>query len=165
VPIYARARDVKHLLDLKKAGATDATLEKAETSLQLGSKMLKGLGMMSDDVSFLSQLVRDSMELQAEEANSQREYRESNIMEPLQVRVADIRGPRIPVATTTPKSELSVQNQKDRASLSTIQKEADPEEQDYELNQAVKLEGNGASYSKQDIEESSAVGSQDDLGK
>jgi hypothetical protein len=69
------------------------------------------------------------------------------------------------VTTTTPKSELSVQNQKDQASLSTIQKEADPEEQDYELNQAVKLEGNGASYSKQDIEESSAVGSQDDLGK
>jgi hypothetical protein len=30
VPIYARARDLKHLLDLKKAGATDATLEKAE---------------------------------------------------------------------------------------------------------------------------------------
>ncbi|WJX52412.1 K(+) efflux antiporter 3, chloroplastic [Trifolium repens] len=166
VPIYARARDLKHLLDLKKAGATDATLEKAETSLQLGSKMLKGLGMMSDDVSFLSQLVRDSMEQQAEEEISQREYRESNIMEPLQVRVSDIRGPRIPVTTTTPKSELSVQNQKDQASLSTIQKEADPEEQDYELNQAVKLEGNGASYSsKQDIEESSAVGSQDDLGK
>jgi hypothetical protein len=70
------------------------------------------------------------------------------------------------VTTTTPKSELSVQNQKDQASLSTIQKEADPDEQDYELNQAVKLEGNGASYSsKQDIEESSAVGSQDDLGK
>jgi voltage-gated potassium channel Kch len=85
VPIYARARDLKHLLDLKKAGATDATLEKAETSLQLGSKMLKGLGMMSDDVSFLSQLVRDSMEQQAEEEISQREYRESNIMEPLQV--------------------------------------------------------------------------------
>jgi hypothetical protein len=38
--------------------------------------MLKGLGMMFDDVSFLSQLVRDSMELQAEEAISQREYRE-----------------------------------------------------------------------------------------
>jgi hypothetical protein len=67
------------------------------------------------------------------------------------------------VATTTPKSELSVQNQKDQASLSTIQKEADPDEQDYELNQAVKLEGNGASYSKQDIEESSEVGSQDNL--
>jgi len=41
--------------------------------------------MMSDDVSFLSQLVRDSMELQAEEAISQSEYQESNIMEPLQV--------------------------------------------------------------------------------
>ncbi|KVI10890.1 Cation/H+ exchanger, partial [Cynara cardunculus var. scolymus] len=32
----------------------------------LGSKLLKGLGVMSDDVSFLSQLVRDSMELQAQ---------------------------------------------------------------------------------------------------
>jgi len=41
--------------------------------------------MMSDDVSFLSQLVRDSMELQAEEAISQSEYQESNIMEPMQV--------------------------------------------------------------------------------
>lgn len=41
--------------------------------------------MMSDDVAFLSQLVRDSMELQAEGAISQPEYRESNIMEPLQV--------------------------------------------------------------------------------
>jgi hypothetical protein len=40
---------------------------------------------MSDDVSFLSQLVRDSMEQQAEEEISLREYRESNIMEPLQV--------------------------------------------------------------------------------
>jgi hypothetical protein len=38
--------------------------------------MLKGLGMMFGDVSFLSQLVRDSMELQTEEAISQREYRE-----------------------------------------------------------------------------------------
>jgi len=30
IPIYARARDLKHLLDLKKAGATDAILENAE---------------------------------------------------------------------------------------------------------------------------------------
>lgn len=30
VPIYARALDLKHLLDLKKAGATDAILENAE---------------------------------------------------------------------------------------------------------------------------------------
>ncbi|XP_012572450.1 K(+) efflux antiporter 3, chloroplastic isoform X2 [Cicer arietinum] len=163
VPIYARARDLKHLLDLKKAGATDATLENAETSLQLGSKLLKGLGMMSDDVAFLSQLVRDSMELQAEGAISQPEYRESNIMEPLQVRVADMKEARIPVATVSPKYELSAQNQKDQASLGIIQNEADPEEQDYELNPAVKLEGNGVSYGKQDIQESSMVGSQDAL--
>lgn len=41
--------------------------------------------MMSDDVAFLSQLVRDSMELQAEVAVSLPDYRESKIMEPLQV--------------------------------------------------------------------------------
>ncbi|CAK8532656.1 unnamed protein product [Lathyrus sativus] len=154
VPIYARARDLKHLLDLKKAGATDATMENAETSLQLGSKLLKGLGMMSVDVAFLSQLVRDSMEQQAEVAVSLPDYRESNIMEPLQVRVADIKESRIPVATTTtPKYELSVQNQKDQASLSRIQKEVDPEEdeEDYELNQAVKFEENGASPTAKDV--------------
>ena len=38
-----------------------------QTSLHLGSKLLKGLGVMSDDVAFLSQLIRDSMELQAQE--------------------------------------------------------------------------------------------------
>ncbi|KAI3675374.1 hypothetical protein L1987_84964 [Smallanthus sonchifolius] len=54
VPIYALAQDIPHLLDLKEAGATDAILENAETSLQLGSKLLKGLGVMSDDVNFLS---------------------------------------------------------------------------------------------------------------
>lgn len=31
-PIYARAQDLTHLLELKKAGATDATLENAEVS-------------------------------------------------------------------------------------------------------------------------------------
>lgn len=89
-----------HLLDLKKAGATDAILESAEvwslvgsfvlvlvlvghsnskvlrfrkyilslqSSLQLGSKLLKDFGVMSDDVSFISQLFRDSMELQAQD--------------------------------------------------------------------------------------------------
>lgn len=30
MPIYARAQDLMHLLDLKKAGATDAILENAE---------------------------------------------------------------------------------------------------------------------------------------
>lgn len=90
VPIYARAQDLAHLLDLKKAGATDAILENAETSLQLGSKLLKGLGVMSDDVTFLSQLVRDSMELQAQEVLNRTEDREFDVMKPLQVRVTDL---------------------------------------------------------------------------
>ncbi|KAL6847190.1 hypothetical protein ACP4OV_023043 [Aristida adscensionis] len=89
VPIYARAQDLSHLLDLKKAGATDVVLENAETSLQLGSILLKGLGVMSDDVSFLSRLVRDSMEFQAQEALKDM-GREIDIMEPLQVRVSDL---------------------------------------------------------------------------
>ncbi|CAN7091927.1 unnamed protein product [Brassica rapa subsp. narinosa] len=65
--IYSRAQDLPHLLELKKAGATDAILENAETSLQLGSKMLRGFGVMSDDVSFLSRVFRDSMEIQAQD--------------------------------------------------------------------------------------------------
>ncbi|CAB4289925.1 unnamed protein product [Prunus armeniaca] len=85
VPIYARALDLKHLLDLKKAGATDAILESAETSLQLGSKLLKGLGVMSDDVNFLRQLFRDSMELQAQEGVSKTDDREFNSLKPMQV--------------------------------------------------------------------------------
>ncbi|XP_028083336.1 K(+) efflux antiporter 3, chloroplastic-like isoform X2 [Camellia sinensis] len=85
VPIYARAQDLAHLLDLKKAGATDAILENAETSLQLGSKLLKGLGVMSDDVTFLSQLVRDSMELQAQEALNKTGDQELGVMGPFKV--------------------------------------------------------------------------------
>jgi hypothetical protein len=56
-----------------------------QTSLQLGSKLLKGLGIMSDDVNFLSQLVRNSMELQAQEKISKTDDREYEIMKPLQV--------------------------------------------------------------------------------
>lgn len=92
IPIYARAQDLKHLLELKKSGATDALLENAETSLQLGSKLLKGMGVMSDDVSFLSQIVRDSMELQAQEAVNKSDEQDSDVMKPLQVRVADLIG-------------------------------------------------------------------------
>ncbi|KAK8957546.1 hypothetical protein KSP39_PZI000456 [Platanthera zijinensis] len=90
VPIYARAQDLSHLLELKKAGATDAILENAETSLQLGSKLLRGLGMMSDDVTFLSQLLRDSMELRAQDELAKTEERELDVMTPLQVRVTDM---------------------------------------------------------------------------
>ncbi|KAH0457379.1 hypothetical protein IEQ34_012694 [Dendrobium chrysotoxum] len=90
VPIYARAQDLTHLLDLKKAGATDAILENTETSLQLGSKLLRGLGVMSDDVNFLSQLLRDSMELQAQDKLTKSENLEYDAMKPLQVRVTDM---------------------------------------------------------------------------
>lgn len=40
---------------------------------------------MSDDVNFLSQLVRDSMELQAEDSLGKADDRETEIMKPLQV--------------------------------------------------------------------------------
>lgn len=43
---------------------------------------------MSDDVTFLSQLVRDSMELQAQEALSKTDDREE-VMKPLQVLMCD----------------------------------------------------------------------------
>ncbi|EAY83913.1 hypothetical protein OsI_39137 [Oryza sativa Indica Group] len=90
VPMYARAQDMSHLLDLKKAGATEVVLENAETSLQLGSMLLRGLGVMSDDVSFFSKLVRDSMELQAQEALNNIENREIDIMKPLEIRISDL---------------------------------------------------------------------------
>lgn len=55
-----------------------------QTSLQLGSKLLKGLGVMSDDVSFLSQLVRDSMEQQAQSAD-RTAGQETEVMKSMQV--------------------------------------------------------------------------------
>ena len=77
------------------------------------------------------------------------------------VKVADVMEAR--VATTLPKYELSEMNQKDQASLGRMQKEVAPEEQDYELNQAMNSQGNGAVCGKQGTEESSMGGSQDDL--
>lgn len=55
-----------------------------QTSLQLGSKLLKGLGVMSDDVSFLSQLVRDSMEQQAQ-SSDRTAAKETEAMKSMQV--------------------------------------------------------------------------------
>lgn len=55
-----------------------------QTSLQLGSKLLKGLGVMSDDVSFLSQLVRDSMEQQAQSVD-RTAGQETEVMKSMQV--------------------------------------------------------------------------------
>lgn len=54
---------------------------------------MKGLGVMSDDVTFLRQLVRDSMELQAlealnkfdEEALNKSDERDLDVLKPLQV--------------------------------------------------------------------------------
>ncbi|KAM7264855.1 hypothetical protein ACFE04_002538 [Oxalis oulophora] len=90
-----RAQDLKHLLDLKKVGATDAIVENTETSLKLGSKLLTGFGVMSDDVSFYSNIVRNSMELEAEEELTKVNDQDVDIMKPLQpykVRVADLIG-------------------------------------------------------------------------
>lgn len=106
VPIYARAQDLTHLLDLKKAGATDAILENAETSLQLGSKLLRGLGVMSDDVNFLSQLMRDSMELQAQEEITKTDEQEVDVMKPLQVRVTDMVESNGNIISVSPNSQL-----------------------------------------------------------
>lgn len=47
---------------------------------------------MSDDVSFLRQLVRDSMESQAQEALVKTDDQELSVMKPMQVRAADLVG-------------------------------------------------------------------------
>lgn len=120
IPIYARAQDIPHLLDLKEAGATDAILENAETSLQLGSKLLKGLGVMSDDVNFLSQLVRDSMELQAQAVILPRDP-EPDAMKPLQVRVTDLVATRKPVSMLSNKEESVRISQLERDRILMIQ--------------------------------------------
>ncbi|KFK30993.1 hypothetical protein AALP_AA6G054600 [Arabis alpina] len=91
-PIYARAQDLPHLLELKKVGATDAILENAETSLQLGSKLLTGFGVMSDDVSFLSKVFRDSMEIQAQDEITASETNAGSQvppMKPMQMKASD----------------------------------------------------------------------------
>ncbi|KAL5538507.1 hypothetical protein UlMin_043903 [Ulmus minor] len=133
IPIYARADDLTHLLDLKKAGATDAILEDAETSLQLGSKLLKGFGVMSDDVNFLSQLFRDSMELQAQESLGKSDDRETEIMKPLQVRVSDFNGVR---ENNSPRA-----NQKDVTDILSFRGKVDDDPQ-----QTVNSEDDGVLY-------------------
>ncbi|RDX96033.1 K(+) efflux antiporter 3, chloroplastic, partial [Mucuna pruriens] len=161
VPIYARAKNLKHLLDLKKAGATDVILENAETSLLLGSKLLKGLGMMSDDVALLSQTIRDSMELQlqVQEAVSHSKYHEVVMIKPLQVSVDELTEARVPMKTTSPESELSESNQADHVWVPGIQSKI------MKPNQDVNFEGNGMLCWKQVTEERLFVRSQDALGE
>ncbi|XP_021776207.1 K(+) efflux antiporter 3, chloroplastic-like isoform X1 [Chenopodium quinoa] len=117
VPIYARAQDLQHLLDLKKSGATEAIIENAETSLQLGSKLLKGFGVMSDDVDFLSQLVRNSMEINAQDTVNKTKDQEYSVMQPVQVRVTDLITPKSTgVADTDDSFSDSVQLSEDDVS-------------------------------------------------
>lgn len=113
VPIYARAQDLGHLFELKQAGITDCILENAEvsktpkyvvcfsinydrdlildlvpqTSLQLGSVLLRGLGVMSDDVRFLRRMMRESMELRAQETVERKDGRETDWLVAFQVRI------------------------------------------------------------------------------
>ncbi|PIN16903.1 Apoptotic ATPase [Handroanthus impetiginosus] len=80
-------KDMMHMLDLKRAGAIDMILQNAKTSLQVGSKLVRGYGVVSDEVSFVTLLVRELMELQAQEALGRSDAQDSNVMEPLAQRL------------------------------------------------------------------------------
>uniref|UniRef100_A0A6N2L2X3 RCK N-terminal domain-containing protein n=1 Tax=Salix viminalis TaxID=40686 RepID=A0A6N2L2X3_SALVM len=134
-----------------KEGATDAILENAEMSLQLGSKLLKDFGVMSDDVNFLSQLVRNSMELQAQEALSKNDAREFDTAKPLQVRVRDLIGARAPIAPTSSGAKSSSINQTDDHDL-RLQGEADQATHDNEPQEPEDLQGKGVLYCELDGE-------------
>ncbi|KAJ6716423.1 K(+) EFFLUX ANTIPORTER 3 CHLOROPLASTIC [Salix koriyanagi] len=151
IPIYGRAQDLTHLLELKKEGATDAILENAEMSLQLGSKLLKDFGVMSDDVNFLSQLVRDSMELQAQEALSKNDAQEFDTAKPLQVRVRDLIGAQAPIPPTSSGAKSSSINQTDDHVL-RLQGEADQATHDNEPQEPEDLQGKGVLYCELDGE-------------
>lgn len=56
-----------------------------QTSLQLGSVLLRGLGVMSDDVRFLRRMMRESMELRAQETVEKKENKETDWLVPFQV--------------------------------------------------------------------------------
>lgn len=56
-----------------------------QTSLQLGSVLLRGLGVMSDDVRFLRRMMRESMELRAQETVEKKEHKETDWLVPFQV--------------------------------------------------------------------------------
>eukprot|EP00850_Spirogloea_muscicola_P015217 SM000115S23896 [mRNA] locus=s115:2248:8946:- [translate_table: standard] len=86
VPIYARAQDLHHLLELQVAGATDAVLENTETSLRLGSILLKGLGVRSDDVTFVRRMMRQSMELRAREVLEKKDGANASWLAPFQAK-------------------------------------------------------------------------------
>jgi monovalent cation:H+ antiporter-2, CPA2 family len=49
-PVFARARDPAHAGRLLKLGAVEVTLEAVEASLQLGARVLEGLGVSDDAI-------------------------------------------------------------------------------------------------------------------
>lgn len=57
----------------------------SQTSLQLGSVLLRGLGVMSDDVRFLRRMMRESMELRAQETIEKKENRDTDWLVSFQV--------------------------------------------------------------------------------
>lgn len=161
VPIYARAQDLPHLLDLKKAGVTDAIIENAETSLQLGSKLLRGLGVMSDDVSFLSQLVRDSMELQALEALTRTEERDIDAMQPLRVRVTDMVQDSVGVSLKSAAKEQALSLKRPSAIFNESQLADEiciPQPENFESDDGVK-------YCRLDTSNGSSINGDDDIGE
>lgn len=89
VPIYARAQDLNHLLELKMAGATDVVLENAEASLRLGSILLQDLGLMRDDVVFLRRTMREAMDQRAREAYVNRNT-DLQLLGPFQAKVRNL---------------------------------------------------------------------------
>ncbi|KAM1242637.1 hypothetical protein ACFX2G_034972 [Malus domestica] len=161
IPIYARALDLKHLLELKKSGATDAILESAETSLQLGSKLLKGFGVRSDDVNFLRQLIRDSMELQAQGV-SKTDEKELNDLQPMQVRVADLIDDAVPLSPTPSEDKSWGLNEEDASYSLTFEGDVDAAKHDSELHRSEHTEENEeVSHRGFDTENGFAMKSQD----
>jgi hypothetical protein len=65
-----------------------------QTSLQLGSVLLRGLGVMSNDVSFLRQMMRESMELRAQETLDKKVGKDSDWLVAFQAKVRRTWKPR-----------------------------------------------------------------------
>eukprot|EP00897_Mesotaenium_endlicherianum_P010874 jgi/Mesen1/9815/ME000007S09870 len=97
VPIYARAKDLQHMLELRLAGATEVVLENAE-----------GLGVMRDDVVFLRRTMRDTMDYRAREALINRDYNDPiPVVGPFQAKVRQLLSSRNGNATSQSLSSAS----------------------------------------------------------
>jgi CPA2 family monovalent cation:H+ antiporter-2 len=74
LPVYARARDAAHARRLLALGATEVVPEATEASLQLGARVLEGLGEPLDAVAHAIELEREVelASLRAERAEPER---------------------------------------------------------------------------------------------